>query len=71
MAMVPPDERAVAASVTNVPRSLATALAPVPAGMMLDVSTFGWPLICAATLKTAYDILLLIQFGLVKPVDEL
>lgn len=70
MAMVPTEERSVAASVTNVPRSLATALAPVPGGMMLDTSTFGWPLICAATLKTAYDILLLIQFGPMKPADE-
>ena len=30
MAIVPPEERAAAASVTNVPRSLATALAPGP-----------------------------------------
>jgi hypothetical protein len=71
MVMVPPEERAVAASVTNVPRSLTTALAPIPAGMMLDASTFGWPLICSATLKSVYDILLLIQFGPVKPHDEL
>ena len=71
MAMVPPEERAMAASVTNVPRSLASALAPVPAGMLLDVSTFGWPLIFAALLKSVYDIVLLVQFGSVKPVDEL
>jgi MFS family permease len=71
MAMVPTQERAIAASVTNVPRSLAAALAPVPGGMMLDGSTFGWPLICAGMLKTLYDILLLIQFGPMKPVDEL
>ncbi len=71
MALVPPEERAMAASVTNVPRSLATALAPIPAGMMLDASTFGWPLICAAMLKSTYDVLLLIQFGSVKPADEL
>jgi predicted MFS family arabinose efflux permease len=71
MALVPPEERAMAASVTNVPRSLATALAPIPAGMMLDASTFGWPLICAAILKSTYDVLLLIQFGSVKPADEL
>jgi predicted MFS family arabinose efflux permease len=71
MAMVPPEERAAAASVTNVPRSLATALAPVSAGMMLDASSFGWPLICAASLKALYDILLLIQFGSIKPSDEL
>ncbi|MBV8056940.1 MAG: MFS transporter [Deltaproteobacteria bacterium] len=71
MAMVPPEERAAAASVTNVPRSLASALGPIPAGLMLDRSTFGWPLICAAALKAAYDLLLLLQFGSVSPVDEL
>jgi MFS family permease len=71
MAMVPPEERATAASVTNVPRSLASALGPIPAGRMLDLSTFGWPLICAATLKAVYDLLLLLQFGAVAPVDEL
>jgi len=71
MAMVPPEERATAASVTNVPRSLAAALGPIPAGRMLDRSTFGWPLICAATLKAVYDLLLLLQFGSMPPVDEL
>jgi MFS family permease len=71
MAMVPPEERATAASVTNVPRSLASALGPIPAGRMLDLSTFGWPLICAATLKAVYDLLLLLQFGSISPVDEL
>ena len=35
MAVVPPEERAAAASVTNVPRSLASALAPLLAGAML------------------------------------
>ena len=70
MAMVPPEERAGAASVTNVPRSLASALAPLPAGMMLERSTFGWPLICAGVLKIAYDFLLLAQFRALKPADE-
>jgi MFS family permease len=71
MAMVPAEERATAASVTNVPRSLASAISPIPAGWMLDASTFGWPLISAAALKAAYDILLLLRFGSVSPVDEL
>jgi MFS family permease len=70
MAMVPPEERAAAAGVTNVPRSLATALAPIAAGMMLDASSFGWPLICAGSLKALYDILLLLRFRSVMPVDE-
>jgi MFS family permease len=70
MAMVPPEERAAAATVTNVPRSLATAIAPLPAGAMLNHSSFGWPLICAGALKTIYDIALLMQFRAVKPSDE-
>jgi MFS family permease len=71
MAMVPPEERPTAASITNVPRSLASAMGPIPAGRMLDQSTFGWPLICAAALKAIYDLLLLLQFGSLFPVDEL
>jgi MFS family permease len=71
MAVVPPEERAAAAGVTNVPRSLAAALAPVPAGMILDASSFGWPLICAGALKVLYDFLLLLQFRSVKPAGEL
>jgi MFS family permease len=71
MAVVPPEERAAAASVTNVPRSLATAVAPLPAGLMLDHSLFGWPLVCAGMLKIAYDLLLLRQFRAVKPADEI
>jgi MFS family permease len=70
MAVVPPEERAAAASVTNVPRSLASAAAPIPAGMMLDITSFGWPLICAGALKIAYDVLLLMQFRAHRPDDE-
>jgi MFS family permease len=70
MAVVPPEERAAAASVTNVPRSLASAAAPVPAGMLLDMTSFGWPLICAGALKITYDLLLLLQFRALRPEDE-
>jgi MFS family permease len=70
MAVVPPEERAAAASVTNVPRSLAGAFAPLPSGMLLDYTTFGWPLICAGGLKTIYDLLLLVQFRSIRPADE-
>ncbi|HYB76946.1 MAG TPA: MFS transporter, partial [Candidatus Bathyarchaeia archaeon] len=71
MAVVPAQERPAAASVTNVPRSLATALSPLIAGAMLNVSSsYGWPLICGGLLKAAYDLLLLIQFSAVKPHPE-
>ena len=45
MRLVDPDERAAAASVTNVPRSLAGALPATAAGWMLDHTVFGWPLV--------------------------
>jgi predicted MFS family arabinose efflux permease len=63
MSVVPPEERAAAASVTNVPRSLAAATTPLLAGAMLAHSSFGWPLICGGLAKILYDVLLLIQFG--------
>jgi len=62
MAVVPPEERAAAASVTNVPRSLASAVSPLIAGSLLKVSPFGWPLVLGGVLKIAYDLLLFIQF---------
>jgi len=59
MSVVPSEERAAAASVTNVPRSLASALAPALAGALLERTNFGWPLLCAGGLKLTYDFLLL------------
>jgi MFS family permease len=70
MAIVPPEERAAAASLTNVPRSFATALAPLLAGAMLERSSFGWPLVIAGVLKAAYDLLLLARFRSVRPAGE-
>ncbi len=63
MAVVPPEERMAAASVTNVPRSLASAIPPVLTGVMLARSAFGWPLVCAGGMKALYDVLLLVRFG--------
>lgn len=70
MAVVAPAERAAAASITNVPRSLASALPPLAAGWMLDHSTFGWPLLICAALKITYDLLLLWMFRDVRPPEE-
>jgi len=61
MRLVEPDERAAAASVTNVPRSLGTAATPALAGLMLDHSSFGWPLVIGGAMKALYDLLLLAQ----------
>jgi MFS family permease len=70
MAVVPPEERAAASSVTNVPRSLAAGLAPLIAGAMLEKTSFGWPLIVGGALKAVYDLALLGMFRTVKPREE-
>ena len=62
MAVVVPAERAAAASMTSVPRSLASAVSPLIAGYLLGLSTFGWPLIVAGGVKIVYDLLLLANF---------
>jgi len=71
MAVVPPHERAAAASITGVPRSLASATTPLLAGVLLNATSFGWPLICAGLVQSVYDVLLLVQFRSVKPPEEL
>ncbi len=70
MAVVTPAERPAAASVTSVPRSMASAAGPFLAGYLLSVSAFGWPLVVAGVLKTIYDLLLLATFRKVKPPEE-
>src|SRR5262249_50863743 len=70
MAVVAPEARAAAASVTAVPRSLATAASPMVAGYLLTLSTFGWPLVIGGALKGLYDVLLLMNFRTVLPPEE-
>jgi MFS family permease len=70
MAVVTPGERAAAASVTAVPRSLAAAASPIMAGSLLAVSGFGWPLVLGGGLKIAYDLILLAMFRKVRPPEE-
>ena len=70
MAVVAPEERAAASSMTNVPRSLASALPPLAAGWMLDQTTFAWPLLICAACKITYDLLLLKMFTDVAPSDS-
>ena len=70
MAVAPPEERAAAASVTNVPRSLASAIPPTLTGLLLARSSFGWPLIVAGVLKGLYDLLLLAEFRNVPGAED-
>jgi len=70
MAIVAPAERAAAASITSVPRSIASAVSPFLAGYLLGASAFGWPLLIAGSLKIVYDLLLLAIFRKVRPPEE-
>jgi len=70
MAVVTPPERPAAASVTAVPRSLASSLSPALAGALLTTPFLGLPLILCGTLKIVYDIALLISFRHIKPPEE-
>jgi MFS family permease len=70
MAVVTPAERAAAASVTAVPRSLASSLSPTLAGWLLSLTSFGWPLLIGGALKAGYDLVLLAQFRGLRPPEE-
>ena len=70
MSVVTPAERPAAASLTAVPRSLASAVGPFISGYLLGISTFGWPLVVAGALKIVYDVLLLVMFRHVRPHEE-
>ena len=70
MAVVTPAERTAAASVTAVPRSLASAVSPAICGALLSTSFLGLPLILCGVLKIAYDLSLLFSFRHIKPPEE-
>ncbi len=71
MAVVTPAERAAAASVTAVPRSLASSISPAMAGALLATGFSGLPLIACGVLKIVYDVALLVTFRHIKPPEEL
>lgn len=70
MAVVTPSERPAAASVTAVPRSLASAISPAFAGLMMAGPFSGLPLVVCGVLKIAYDLALLYSFRHIKPPEE-
>jgi len=70
MAVVTPAERPAAASVTAVPRSLASSLSPTLAGALLSTAFSGLPLVICGSLKIIYDFSLLLSFRNLKPPEE-
>jgi MFS family permease len=71
MAVVTPPERPAAASVTAVPRSLASSISPAIAGLMLAGPFSGLPLVVCGCLKIGYDLALLQMFRHTKPPEEI
>jgi MFS family permease len=70
MAVVTPSERTAAASLTAVPRSLASSLSPAMAGALLAAPFSGLPLVICGVLKIVYDVALLTSFRHIKPPEE-
>jgi MFS family permease len=70
MAVVRPEERLAAAGITALVRSGGWALAPMLAGVMMQVGGLGLPLIVAGFTKLGYDVLLWREFRRVKPPEE-
>jgi MFS family permease len=70
MAVVTPPERTAAASMTAVPRSLASSISPAISGALLSTSFLGTPLVLCGVLKIVYDLSLLFAFRHLKPPEE-
>lgn len=71
MAVVTPEERPAAASITTVPRSMASSISPLIAGYLYSISPFAWPLIISGVLKITYNGMLLAMFRKVRPPEDL
>ncbi len=70
VAIVDPEERNAATSVTNASRTIATVLPPSISGYFIGASLFAAPFILAGTLKIAYDLMIFASFRKVKPPEE-
>ena len=73
MALVDPEERTAAASVTSLARSLGSATSPVFSGLLLQgpLLVLGLPFILAGGLKAAYDLTLWSIFRQVRLKEEM
>ncbi len=73
MALVAPEERTAAASVTSLARSVGSATSPIFSGLLLQgpLLILGLPFILAGTLKAAYDLTLWSIFRHVRLHEEI
>ncbi len=68
MALVDPEERTAAASMTSLARSLGSLTSPIFSGLLLEgpLLVVGLPFILAGALKAAYDLTLWSIFRIVR-----
>ncbi|MFQ5877841.1 MAG: MFS transporter [Acidobacteriota bacterium] len=70
MAVVRPEERTLAAGVTNLVRVGAWAVAPSFAGLFMEGVSLMTPLLLGSAMKVAYDLLLYGAFRKIRPPEE-
>jgi MFS family permease len=70
MAVVEPDERTATAGITNVARSIASAVSPTFSGLAFSAAALGLPFYLAGSLKIVYDLLIYATFRHVRPPEE-
>jgi predicted MFS family arabinose efflux permease len=70
MAIVRPHERTTVSAVTNLVRIAGWAVAAYGAGDLMEASSLGTPLLVAAAMKIAYDLLLWFSFRRLRPPEE-
>jgi MFS family permease len=70
MAVVAPEERTATAGITNVARTIASAISPIFAGMAVSAASLGLPFFLSGGLKVLYDGLIYATFRNVHPPEE-
>ena len=72
MAIVHPDERSAAAGITNITRTLGTAMSPALAVPLLaNANLLNVPFFLAGGIKICYDLMLYRWFKTMKPPEEM
>lgn len=71
VAVVEPDERIAAASLTNIVRNIAGAITPLIAGAAMQAVSLGVPFLIGGSMKIVYDLLLFGTFRGIRPPEEI
>jgi len=70
VAIIEPEERNVATSVTNASRSIAATTPPSISGYLINAALLAEPFILAGVLKIVYDAAIYLSFRKIKPKEE-